>query len=171
LRIHCRRRVILDSCEDQVETTKYPLAPAILGREPQLGRSFIIELDGVTLDAEMLDDKAPETCNAFWQILPFDDKALHCMMSGECIYVSNKCLPALEPENRTPYVSQGDILMAPNECVIVYGRRCFLVDSRTGPLPANHFAIARRPEQLTAFEKVAKGTHELGARPISFRKA
>jgi hypothetical protein len=134
-----------------------------------LVRTIVVEFEGVRLEADMLENDAPKTCSAFWNLLPLNGMAKHCTMSGECIFLVDDRIQVPEHENRTSSVSQGEIFMAPHECLVVYGRKCFL--SYLGqPFPENRFAVARKPEQLDQFEKVARRTLDIGARPISFAR-
>ena len=77
----------------------------------------IVEL-GVTAVAELMEDDAPKTCSAMWQILdkPFECKPKHSIWCGRKITLNvpeiNRMIDPLKisPENRTVYPQTGDLL-------------------------------------------------------------
>ena len=139
-------------------------------------RKITITLDGVTVTADLLESKAPRTCEAVWNALPIEAEAFHCTMSGDCIWFGHEKLPKVTPENQSPYVSQGDVVLTIDpqylqpEMMIVHGRRCLLQTS-TGLDVANHFAIIWDPAELNRFDPVAENLMKVGARKITVQKA
>jgi hypothetical protein len=134
-------------------------------------RKIEIELEGVRVVATLLEDKAPKTSEAFWKILPLEADAKHCTLSGECVFFTHDKIPKVEPENHSPFVSQGDIVLSPDrEIIIVHGRKCLLRTYTTIYHPSNHFAIIDHSENLEKFEKVAENLKNVGAKKIVFRR-
>lgn len=128
-------------------------------------RKMKIELDGVKVVADLLEDKAPRTRDAFWSILPIDRRdALHYVRG--CIFFVHDKLPYVERENHPPFVSQGDVVLTPDrEFILVHGRRCLLRTYPTGLHPSNCFAIIPIwQENFKKFEDVAENLKRTGAK-------
>lgn len=133
-----------------------------------MARHMEIELEGFKVVATLLDDEAPKTCDAFWNILPFEGEAMHCTCSGQCIFSHGGSLPKVEPENQSPFVSQGDVLISPDlELIIVHGRMCYIRAYTTNDYPVNHFAII---QDIGKFEEVAENLKRVGAKKILIRR-
>ena len=138
-------------------------------------RRIAITLDRVSVTANLLESKAPRTCEAVWRALPIEAEAMHCTMSGDCIWFAHERLPKVTPENQSPYVSQGDVVLTIDpqsqqpEMLIVHGRRCLLQTS-TGLDVANHFAIIWDPTELNRFDPVAENLMRVGARKIGLER-
>lgn len=66
--------------------------------------------DGVSVTADLLEDDAPNTCDALWAMLPLRLKAIHDIWSGHQVlaHLDNKVV--LDPENVLTYLPMaGDI--------------------------------------------------------------
>jgi len=93
--------------------------------------------------AHLETQKAPLTCAAFLNLLPFKESLLHVRWSGESTWVPLGSLSVGVPsENATTYPLPGEILLYPGgvsetEILIPYGRTQF--GSKAGLLAGNHF--------------------------------
>jgi Protein of unknown function (DUF3830) len=93
--------------------------------------------------ARLETEKAPLTCAAFLEMLPFSDHLLHVRWSGEATWIPLGSLSLSIPaENATTYPLPGEILFYPGgvsetEILIPYGRTQF--GSKAGLLAGNHF--------------------------------
>jgi hypothetical protein len=116
------------------------------------------------------DAKAPATCAAFRNILPFENQLIQARWSGEAAWIPMGDYDlGVGRENVTTHPSTGEILFHPagiseTEILFVYGHASFA--STAGPLAGNHFmTIAEGAENLAALgEKVLWE----GAQPIRF---
>jgi hypothetical protein len=66
--------------------------------------------DGASVTADLLEDDAPNTCDALWGLLPLRLKAIHDIWSGHQVlaHLDNKVV--LDPENVLTYLPMpGDI--------------------------------------------------------------
>jgi hypothetical protein len=120
------------------------------------------------LRARLQTEKAPLTCAAFLEMLPFREHLLHVRWSGEAVWVplGSLALP-VPPENATTYPLPGEVLLYPGgvsetEILIPYGRTQF--GSKAGLLAGNHFlTIISGVEHLSDLGRLALWT---GAQPI-----
>ena len=93
--------------------------------------------------ARLENEKAPLTCAAFLEMLPFSEHLLHVRWSGEATWIplGSRSL-SIPPENATTYPLPGEILFYPGgvsetEILIPYGPTQF--GSKAGLLAGNHF--------------------------------
>ncbi len=97
----------------------------------------------LSFTAELLEQQAPLTCEAFLKLLPFQNKLIQTRWSGESAWIPLGDTRNLsEFENHTSYPSRGDIIWYPGgiseaEILFAYGATSFA--SRMGPLAGNHF--------------------------------
>lgn len=103
----------------------------------------------------MEESDAPETCQAFRKLLPFQNKLIHVRWSGEAAWVPLGDLDfGVGYENHTSYPARGDILIYPGgisetEILFPYGATRF--SSKVGQLAGNHFlTIEEGKSQLAA---------------------
>jgi len=91
-----------------------------------MGKKYFIAKypdDHIEIKVELLDKQAPETCEAFWNMLekPIINKARHAIMVGPCINLRNSFSfeevrrglgerTLLLPENLTCFPGPGDVL-------------------------------------------------------------
>ena len=108
-----------------------------------------------TFTAELLDEQAPLTCEAFRKLLPFRNKLIQTRWSGESAWIPlGDARHLTEYENHTCYPSKGDILwykggISESEMLLAYGATSFA--SRMGPLAGNYFlTITNGRENLAA---------------------
>ncbi|MBB4273598.1 DUF3830 family protein [Rhizobium mongolense] len=117
--------------------------------------------------------KAPKTCEAFLQHMPFEGKIVHVRWSGEGVWIPLGDRDfGVGYENHTSHPAPGHILLYPGgisetEILLAYGGVDF--SSKMGQLAGNHFItiasnLDKLPElgQLTLWE---------GAQQIRFEMA
>jgi len=108
--------------------------------------------------ARMESEKAPGTCKAFAEHLPFRNKLIQCRWSGEADWISlGNFKLGVGYENHTSHPWPGQILFYPGgisetEILMPYGSCSF--SSRVGQLAGNHFmTIIEGAEQLPELGK------------------
>jgi hypothetical protein len=131
--------------------------------------NLLIAVGPYRLRARLELDKAPLTCAAFLQLVPFKENLLHVRWSGESTWVPLGALSInVPPENATTYPLPGEILLYPGgvsetEVLIPYGRTQF--GSKAGLLAGNHFlTVISGQEHLSDLGRL---TLWEGAQPIS----
>jgi hypothetical protein len=93
--------------------------------------------------ARMEEERAPKTCAAFQQLLPFESKLIHVRWSGESCWIPMGDFETNLPfENHTSHPAPGQILWYPGgysetEILFPYGGCHF--SSIVGQLAGNHF--------------------------------
>ena len=118
----------------------------------------------------MESEKAPKTCAAFLNILPFQNQLIHARWSGESTWIPmGEYDMGVGPENTTSYPSKGDVLFYPKgksetEILIVYGSAVF--SSKVGMLAGNHFLTITKSEDLF---KIGNEILWYGAKDIKFQ--
>jgi len=55
--------------------------------EQSSGKQIELEIDGVTLVADLLDNRAPRTCAMIWDVLPLEEPISHQQWSGSGLQV------------------------------------------------------------------------------------
>jgi hypothetical protein len=103
--------------------------------------------------ARLEQQRAPQTCGAFLDSLPFRSKIIQTRWSGEAAWIPLGSLDFGVPfENHTSHPAPGQILLYPGgisetEILFPYGSTMF--SSKVGQLSANHFlTIVKGVEQL-----------------------
>ena len=118
---------------------------------------------GVSCVAQLLDDLAPKTCKAVWNVLPQEGDTFHAKYANNEIYtlVPPFADPEIGLENPTILPIPGDLLyifFAPGlitrpdvldashrtglvDLALFYGRDNFLFSPTTGAVPGNRFAM------------------------------
>ncbi len=124
-----------------------------------------------TFTARLEVAKAPETCKAFTQLLPFDSQLVHVRWSGEGVWIPFGDHDfGVGYENHTSHPAPGHFILYPGgisetEILLAYGGVDF--SSKMGQLAGNHFiTITSGHEHLEAL-----GNKVLweGAQPVSFK--
>jgi hypothetical protein len=93
--------------------------------------------------ARLEEEAAPQTCEAFGGLLPFENKIVQARWSGEAAWIPLGDLDlGLNYENHTSFPAPGEILLYPGgysetEILFPYGVTCFA--SIFGQLAGNHF--------------------------------
>ena len=130
-----------------------------------------ITLNGATVQAVLREDLAPKTVAAVKAALPIESPAIHCMCSGECVWLLDDRVPLVEEENAFTYMSQGDICIGyKHELVIVYGRRC-ATRGRKGYMYFNVFAEVRDLDAMDRFAKECEPIMSMGSGIIEVRSS
>ena len=71
-------------------------------------KKIVISTKGFEVEAELMEDERPETCERIWESLPLEGKASLYMQEA---YFS---IPVeIEPENATPDTEKGDVAYWP----------------------------------------------------------
>jgi hypothetical protein len=98
---------------------------------------------------------APQSCQAFRKLLPFQSKLIQARWSGEAAWVPLGSLQlGIGFENHTSHPAAGQLLLYPGgysetEILFPYGATCFA--SKMGQLAGNHFlTIVKGNEQFKA---------------------
>ena len=120
--------------------------------------------------ARLENEKAPLTCAAFQNLLPFRQQLIQARWSGEACWIplGDLKLP-VSYENMTSYPGRGEILFYPGgisetEILVPYGHTCFA--SKVGQLAGNHFlTITEGSENLAVVGQLCLWH---GAQPITF---
>src|SRR5688572_9803453 len=106
-------------------------------------RELVITAGAFKMVAKLETQKAPLTCAAFLQLLPFRANLLHVRWSGEATWIPLGDLQIKVPvESAVSRPTPGEILLYPGgisetEILIPYGLTQFAC--RSGPLAGNHF--------------------------------
>ena len=105
--------------------------------------SLSITAGPFALRARMEEDRAPKTCAAFANLLPFRQKVIHVRWSGESTWIPlGDFQVGVGPENQTSAPAPGQILLSPGglsdtESLLPY---CGCVySSFVGQVAGNHF--------------------------------
>ncbi len=106
-----------------------------------------------SVEAELLVEEAPETCELIWQRLPLEAKAIHGMYSGAEVFTMLEDPPRSAAENLVQLPLPGELLYfydegsaaigsrkAVGEICIVYGRGVVLRAHEGIPTRASLFA-------------------------------
>ncbi|WP_288348985.1 DUF3830 family protein [uncultured Thalassospira sp.] len=126
-----------------------------------------------TFDGVLETAKAPETCKAFLECMPFESKAVHVRWSGEGVWMPlGDYQFGVGYENHTSFPAPGQIILYPGgisetEILLAYGGVHFA--SKVGQLAGNHFITVT--SNLEDLEKLGKMTLWEGAQPIRFEVA
>ncbi len=137
-------------------------------------RFIEIELQkrGVSCTAQLLDERAPRTCEAVWQALPIEGNVFHAKYASNEIYTLVPPFADSEPglENPTMLPTTGDVMyffIPPGtvcipevreradrtgliDLAIFYDRDNFLFSPTLGPVPGSRFAtITENMEAMT----------------------
>lgn len=129
-----------------------------------------ITLAGTAFDARLETGKAPQTCAAFFQHLPFSGKAIHVRWSGEAVWMPLGDMQfGVGYENATSYPAPGEVILYPGgvsetEILLAYGRVNFA--SMAGQLAGNHFMTIT--SNLDAIHGLGRKVLWEGAQDISF---
>jgi Protein of unknown function (DUF3830) len=110
-------------------------------------------------DAEMENERAPNTCARFVRMLPYRQQIIHVRWSGEGLWIPLGDFDfGLSYENATSYPAPGEIILHPGgvsetEILVAYGAVAFA--SKVGQLAGNHFlTISKGRENLAALGKL-----------------
>jgi hypothetical protein len=68
----------------------------------------IVELE-TTAVADLLEDRAPRTCELIWERLPLEGRLVHGMYSGPELFIVLDGFPGVGPENQVSRPLPGDV--------------------------------------------------------------
>ena len=121
-------------------------------------------------DAVLETQKAPETCKAFMERLPFDGQIVHVRWSGEGVWIPlGDYSFGVGYENHTSHPAPGHIILYPGgisetEILLAYGGVDF--SSKMGQLAGNHFITLT--SNLDKLSELGNKTLWEGAQSIRF---
>ena len=106
-------------------------------------KKLTVTIADFVFQARFETEKAPKTCAAFAERLPFEGKIVHVRWSGEAVWIPLGDLDlGVGYENHTSFPAPGQILLYPGgisetEILLAYGGVHFA--SKMGQLAGNHF--------------------------------
>lgn len=134
-------------------------------------RTLTITIGDQVLTGVLEEERAPATCRAFVNVLPFRAQLVQARWSGQAAWVPLGPLDlGVGPENPLHTPRPGQVLFHPadeseTEILLPYGVTVFA--AVTGPLSGNHFlTIDGQDEQL---QEIGRRVLWEGAQPIEFR--
>ncbi|KAA3515289.1 DUF3830 family protein [Agrobacterium rosae] len=119
-------------------------------------------------DAVLETEKAPQTCKAFIERLPFEGQIVHVRWSGEGVWIPlGDYNFGVGYENHTSHPAPGHIILYPGgisetEILLAYGGVYF--SSKMGQLAGNHFiTISSNLENLSVLgnKTLWEGTQQI----------
>lgn len=134
---------------------------------------LIVTAGPFLFEARFEPSRAPRTCAAFAERLPFESKAVHVRWSGEAVWMPLGDYDFGVPfEDATSHPAPGEVILYPGgvsetEILLAYGGVRFA--SKAGQLAGNHFlTLTSGLENLRALGKMCLWE---GAQSITFRRA
>jgi hypothetical protein len=127
----------------------------------------------IVFDAQLEEEKAPQTCAAFRKVMPFSGQIVHVRWSGEGVWIPLGDTDfGVGYENHTSYPSAGQIILYPGgisetEILLAYGGISFA--SKMGQLAGNHFITLT--SNLDRLMELGNSVLWKGAHDISFEFA
>jgi len=152
-----------------------------------MARQIEIELDGVAVTANLLEERAPITCEGFWSILPHEQFVMHGMWSGNVFRtmlpvpmpkeVTSRFTyprPGIEDRNFKTNMNPGDVIFyhgdGINEVCISYAEGQFR-DGPSGPTYVTLMArIDRGHPNYRRFLETCAKLHTTGKKRIVYRR-
>ncbi len=147
---------------------------------PRTIRLTFVE-ERVSVDAELLEDEAPKTCQAVWDALPLEEEGIHAVYSGsEIAYFLSRDI-TIPPENLTSRTLPGDICYFRLEPGVMHGwldgitELCWFYgrDGRPnmpdGPVAVNLFA--RMTGDTTDFFEICYRIRREGVKRVRIERA
>lgn len=127
-------------------------------------KTLKIVLEGLTLTAELMEEKAPKVCQAIWGALPLEGQVTNTTWSGEMLRLWVEIPEPAEQENATVLQQPGDILFVPewNGLCFVYGPAQMRGPKGPHPVPA----VGRLRGDLAGFVKTARRVEWDGAKQM-----
>lgn len=126
-----------------------------------MARTIVLRIPehDVSVVADLLDERAPQTCALIWEGLPLEGRLIHGMYSGPELFIVLPGFPALPAENQVQRALPGDVgywhndaglhAQAPNEVaelLFIYGRGVSIKGSDGSDAWVNLFAQIRTAE-------------------------
>ncbi|MHB8440303.1 MAG: DUF3830 family protein [Acidimicrobiales bacterium] len=130
-----------------------------------------LELGGVTAQADLLEDMAPQTTAKFLAALPITGTLRHVRWSGSAGYILVDALrdPAMALENRVSFYPPGSIAFRPEhgEVAITYGQ----AQARDSMSPAGWATHVAQVRSAGVFLEKVAATQHVGGLPVTIRRA
>lgn len=132
--------------------------------------TLAVTIDGTIFEGRLEYEKAPATCAAFLERLPFRGRIVHVRWSGEAVWIPLGDMDfGVGFEDATSFPAPGQVILYPGgvsetEILIAYGGVSFA--SKAGQLAGNHFLTLSG--DLAALAEIGRGTLWTGAKDISF---
>jgi hypothetical protein len=129
-----------------------------------------IELDGVVCRARLNEEKAPKTCQAVWDALPFGGRAVHAQVSGDMFRMLDEApVGELEYESVGYFQHPGSVVFYPpiKEIAFCIGNAQFAATQGLFKLTP----LAEIEGDFRAWAKKGDELRLTGARSIQFRRA
>jgi hypothetical protein len=129
-----------------------------------------INLDGTAVRAMLNEEKAPKTCQAVWEALPFEGRAVHAQISGEMFRMLDETpVGELEIESRVTHQYPGAMVFFPpiKEIAFCIGEARF----SGGVIPSTLTPLGDIEGDFSAFAAKGDALDRTGAKPIRFRRA
>lgn len=131
--------------------------------------TFHIVEQQVSATADLLEDRAPRTCELIWSRLPLEGRLIHGMYSGPELFIILEGFPGVGPENQVSrplpgdvgYFHQGPGLFATSphevaELVYVYDRGAAIKGAEGHDSWVNLFARLRPDDAFLAASRRAR---------------
>lgn len=137
-----------------------------------MAKMFVVECDGVTVTAKLLEDVAPRTCKAFWDVLPIENDLRHVRWGGNGAYILDRRLrdENLFPlENQVAFYFPNAISLKPEHGELAFSYGQAQARSLGGNGWASNFAEIVDGDK-DAFMKVLNSTQAEGKKPITIRR-
>ena len=138
--------------------------------------------EGVSATADLLEDRAPETCRAVWDHLPLEGRTVHGMYSGPELFIRADHLPDVPAENQIHRALPGDVGywcqqggryygndVRVVEVVFIYNRGAAIMGPDGQPTWVNLFARIREPGS-EAFYAAARKVRTEGPRTLRIER-
>jgi len=138
--------------------------------------------DDVSVTADLLEERAPETCRIVWESLPLEGRTVHGMYSGPEVFIRADHLEPAPPENQMHRPLPGDVgywrqeagLYAASpgaacEVVFIYARGAAIMGADGQPTWVNLFAQIR-PEGTEAFYATSRKVRLEGPRTLRIER-
>src|SRR5690348_7409171 len=129
-----------------------------------------IDLDGTVVRAKLSEDKAPKTCQAVWDALPFEGRAVHAQISGEMFRMLDETpVGDLDIESRVTHQYPGLLVFYPpiKEIAFCVGEARF----SGGVIPSTLTPLGVIEGDFNEFAAKGDALNRTGTKPIRFRRA
>ena len=129
-----------------------------------------LELHGVAVRAQLLEERAPRTCGVLWEALPLEVPAVHTIWSGNLIHTLEPVPLAVETlESEVAFQYPGLVMYSPKrrELAVCYADARY----RDSGGPEYVTPVAEIVGELGPFIKAAARLQFEGAAPLRVRRA
>lgn len=149
-----------------------------------MARTLVLRFveENVTAVADLLEERAPETCRMIWEHLPLEGRTVHGMYSGPELFIRTDHLPVVPAENQIHRPLPGDMgfwlqeggryhagAQPMSEVVFIYGRGAAIMGADGQPTWVNMFAQIRA-EGSGPFYEAARKVRTEGPRTLRIER-